>query len=184
MDMLPAGTPQTEVWGWTGSPFRGIKSIYIEKRDLSHVNNLVHCVWATKRHYPFLTGTNKSGILHHLMEYADNNGIGIDFINGYKDHIHCLLSLHPDQALSSVIQRLKGESSRWIRTNLPGCQGFRWAHEYYAISVSPSIINKVRDYIRNQEIHHIQRSAENELQLFLNTIDNYSKKFRWDLIHD
>ena len=151
---------------------------------MSHVNNLVHCVWATKRRYPFITAANRSQILKHIIQYAQDNGVSIDFINGYKNHIHCLLSLQPNQTLAAVMRGLKGESSRWINSHIPECQGFRWAHEYYAVSVGPGILDKVRDYIRDQDIHHRHRSTENELRAFFKTIDNYSKRFRWDLIHD
>ena len=148
------------------------------------MNNLVHCVWATKRRYPFITTANRGQIMRHIIRYAEDNGISIDFINGYMDHIHCLISLQPNQTLAAVIQGLKGESSRWINSHIPECRGFRWAHEYFAVSVGPGILDKVRDYIRDQDIHHKQRSTENELREFYKTIDNYSKRFRWDLIHD
>jgi len=122
--------------------------------------------------------------MNHIRKYAEESGFHIDFINAHKDHVHCLLSLNPDQALSSIIKGLKGESSLWIRTHIPHCSGFRWAVDYYAVSVSPGIVNKVRDYIRNQDIHHSQRSWQDEQREFYRTIDNYSRQFRWDRIHD
>lgn len=71
---------------------------------MSYVRNWLHCVWGTKAKVPLLTASNKSEILNHIQENAKSKGIFIKVINGNKDHIHCLLSLNPDQSLSKVIQ--------------------------------------------------------------------------------
>jgi REP element-mobilizing transposase RayT len=40
--------------------------------------------------------------------------IFLDTINGYNDHIHCLLSMSSTQTASGIVKLLKGASSRWI----------------------------------------------------------------------
>ena len=151
---------------------------------MSHVNNLIHCVWGTKRRFPYLTPVNRVQIVEHIRRYSEEKGIYIDFINGHKDHIHCLLSLNPTQSLSRVVNLLKGESSNWISNNVTSCTGFSWANEYYAISVSPSVLVRVRNYIRDQDVHHQKRTWANEQEEFLKTIDSYSRQFRWDKVLD
>jgi hypothetical protein len=79
---------------------------------------------------------------------------------------------------------IKGESSRWISLNIPYCDEFGWANEYYAISVSPRILDQVRNYIRDQDIHHLKKSWAQEEQEFIRTIDRYSQQFRWDKLSD
>jgi len=106
-------------------------------------------------------------ILEHIRENAKNKGIYIDFINGYKEHIHIIISLNPDQTLSKTIQLLKGESSFWINKNKLTQGKFEWADEYFAVSVSESTIDKVRDYIKNQEKHHQKKSWEEEYSEFI-----------------
>jgi Transposase IS200 like len=70
----------------------------------------------------------------------------------------------PDQA----IQLLKGESTHWLNQQgliKPG--PFRWQSEYWAGSVSPSGLARVRSYIAGQEMHHQTISfAEECEQLF------------------
>jgi len=39
---------------------------------------------------------------------------------------------------------------------------FEWADEYFAVSISESHLNHVRDYIRNQEEHHRRKTWEEE----------------------
>jgi len=118
------------------------------------VKNLLHCVWGTKDRTPFMSAGLKFEVINHIKTNAQAKGIYIDFINGYTEHLHCLLSLNPDQTLSKVMQLIKGESSFWINKNALTKYKFEWADEYFGVSVSESLLPKVRDYIRNQEEHH------------------------------
>ena len=44
---------------------------------------------------------------------------------------------------------------------------FAWQDGYGAFSVSPTLLDKTSDYIRNQADHHKKRSFEEEYRLFL-----------------
>jgi len=134
---------------------------------MSYVRIWVHCVWGTKNRYHFLNDSNKKTILQHIKENAKNKDIYIDFINGHKEHIHCIISLNADQTLSKCIQLIKGESSFWINKNNQVQSNFEWADEYFAVSVSESQINNVRQYIKNQELHHKSKSWEDEYNEFI-----------------
>jgi len=129
---------------------------------MPYVKNWLHCVWGTKNHKKFLLGDKKIDIINHIRENARGKNIYIDFINGYSDHLHCLLSLNPDQSLSKVMQLIKGESSYWINKNSVTPVRFEWADEYFGVSVSESHLPKVREYIKNQEAHHKIKSWEKE----------------------
>jgi REP element-mobilizing transposase RayT len=37
-----------------------------------------------------------------------------DFVNGHKEHCHCLVSFGVEQTIDKVRQLIKGESSYWI----------------------------------------------------------------------
>ncbi|MBI9056200.1 MAG: transposase [Labilibaculum sp.] len=39
---------------------------------------------------------------------------------------------------------------------------FEWQNDYYAVSVSESALQRVRNYIKNQESHHQLKSFEQE----------------------
>jgi len=134
---------------------------------MAFVRNWLHCVWGTKSKVAFLTSQNKVEIFSHIRENAKQKGIHIDMINGHQDHVHCIVSLNADQSVTKVMQLIKGESSFWINKNSIVKESFEWAHEYFAVSVSESQIDKVRDYIRNQEEHHQKKSWEEEYKEFL-----------------
>ena len=54
-----------------------------------------------------------------------------------------------DQTIQKTMQLIKGESSFWINKNCLTKEKFEWQDEYFAVSVSESIIDNVRDYIKN-----------------------------------
>lgn len=70
-------------------------------------------------------------------------------------------------SISKHMQLIKGESSHWINeNNLSKCH-FEWAEEYFAVSVSESIAQKVRYYIKNQEEHHKIKTFDEEYKDFI-----------------
>lgn len=128
----------------------------------------LHCVWSTKNRIPYLNTIElRQKVWNHIRENAIRKGIFIDFINGYSDHCHCLISLGVDQNIQKVIQLIKGESSFWINKNELTKEKFQWQEEYFAVSVSESILDKVRDYIKNQEEHHKKKSFQEEYDEFI-----------------
>ena len=115
----------------------------------------IHFVWSTKNRTPFLnTSDLRKTFWEHIKDNAKKKQIFIDTINGYHDHCHTLISLGIDQTISKIMQLVKGESSFWINKNKLCKQKFEWQDEYFAVSVSPSNIQAVRDYIKGQEQHH------------------------------
>ncbi|AYN06649.1 MULTISPECIES: IS200/IS605 family transposase [unclassified Flavobacterium] len=128
----------------------------------------IHLVWSTKNRVPYLDSAElRQKVWQHIRENAKEKGIYIDFINGYSDHCHCLISLGVDQNIQKTIQLLKGESSFWINKNQLTKEKFEWQDEYFAVSVSESIIDRVRDYIKNQEIHHTKKTLQEEYNEFI-----------------
>ncbi len=133
---------------------------------MSYVKIWIHCVWGTKNRLPFLTSENKWNIINHIKYNAKQKGIYIDHINGYKEHLHCLISMSAQQNIAEIMQLIKGESSHWINKNKLSEGKFAWADEYYAVSVGESQIASVRNYIKNQETHHKKLTWENECDDF------------------
>jgi len=134
---------------------------------MSFVKIWIHCVWSTKGRLPLITNRNKWDIINHIKENAKSKDIYLDFINGDKDHLHCLISLNKDQPLSKTIQLIKGESSFWINRNRLSKAKFEWADECFAVSISESQLEKVRNYIKHQEVHHKKKTWREECEEFM-----------------
>ncbi len=127
----------------------------------------LHFVWSTKERFPFLTDDIRKSVFAHIRENARAKGIFIDFIGGYIDHVHCLISLGSDQSIEKVMQLIKGESSYWINKNKLTRSKFEWQNEYFVVSVSESSLASVRRYIANQEEHHKKFTFQEEYADFL-----------------
>ena len=88
-------------------------------------------------------------------------------IGGMPNHVHILTVLPKTMSLVDFVRTLKTNTSKWIK-QLDDCYArFAWQDGYGAFSVSPSLISKTVDYIRNQEEHHKKRSFRDEYKLFL-----------------
>lgn len=67
---------------------------------------------------------------------------------------------------------IKGESSHWInKHSICGKEEFEWQNDYFAVSVSAAIIDKVRQYIARQEEHH-------KTKTFAEEYDEFMKQFK------
>lgn len=114
-----------------------------------------------------LTKECREKVWNHILYNARGKGIFIDHINGFSDHCHCLISLGLEQTISKIKQLIKGESSFWINKENLSYGKFEWQDEYYAVSVGESMIEKVRNYISNQEEHHKQKTFADEYLGFI-----------------
>lgn len=106
-------------------------------------------------------------IFEHITANAKEKGIYLDTIGGHIDHVHTLISLGSDQTIAKVAQLLKGESSHWVNQNALTRIKFEWQDEYIAVSVGESVVEKIREYIREQEEHHRKKSFAEEYQELL-----------------
>lgn len=100
------------------------------------------------------------GIINRL------DGIPIE-IGGMPDHLHILASLPKNMSLAVFTRTIKAESSKWIKSLNAYYGGFSWQSGYGAFSVSPSLLGKSVNYIRNQKVHHQKRTFVEEYKMFL-----------------
>ncbi len=103
---------------------------------------MIHAVWGTKNHAPYLTENIREKVLMHIKNNASVKQIYIDTINCHNDHVHCLVGLNADMTIAKVLQLLKGESSFWINREKLIPTKFEGADEYYAASVCESLIER------------------------------------------
>ncbi len=143
---------------------------------MPYIKIWIHLIWATKYRRPILVKECRTCLFSHIRENARSKGIYIDFINGYIDHVHALISLKNDQTISKVAQLIKGESSHWANNNLRFIDNFEWQDEYIAVSVSNSVVDVVREYIKNQESHHQIKSFSAEYDEFIEACTDENNK--------
>lgn len=71
----------------------------------------------------------------------------------YPDHLRCLLSLRPAQAISKVVQTIKANSARLFNAQF-ALKPPLWGRGYLARSVGRVRLSTVKQYISEQAEHH------------------------------
>ena len=127
----------------------------------TYASNFVHCVFSTKNREPLLGDDRMAELYAYLGGIAKGEGFPLIAAGGTSNHIHLLIVLAASCSLAHAVQKLKGSSSRWMGPE------FSWQEGYGAFSVSPSQVEIVKKYIRNQELHHSKRSFEEEFLALL-----------------
>ena len=103
-------------------------------------------------------------------------------IGGMADHVHILINMKPNIALSDLVRDIKAYSSKFINGKKWMIGKFSWQEGFGAFSYSYSQLHSVANYIENQEEHHSRRSFRDEYLEILRKLDvDYDTKyvFRW-----
>lgn len=142
---------------------------------------IVHLIYSTKHREPFITPEVRTSL------YAYQAGIFLNVdspaieIGGTADHVHALFELSKKEELCDVIEVVKKESSKWMKTQGPEFKNFYWQGGYGAFSVSPAHAQKARAYILDQESHHREVTFQDEFRKFLKDYDvEYDERYVWD----
>jgi REP element-mobilizing transposase RayT len=145
---------------------------------MSWVRVYIHYVFSTKKKIPFLSSQEiRSKVHEHITLNAKEKNIWLDCVNGYHDHLHCLVSLGRTQTISDVAKLIKGESSFWMNKNELVKGRFSWQDDFWAVGVSESHVNGVRRYIQGQEEKHRKVS-------FTEEVNDFMEKYGWEIIKD
>lgn len=134
---------------------------------MAHVKIWLHCVWSTNNSTCIIPVSFRPSLLNHFRENAKENNIVLDTINAHVDHVHTLINLGKLQNLSTLIQYLKGESAFWMNSQKILPYHCSWQDDYFAVSISHSHVDRVREYIQNQDQHHKNMNWEEEAELFM-----------------
>jgi len=79
-----------------------------------------------------------------------------------------------------LLEELKKQSSKWIKTQGNQYSNFYWQEGYGIFSVNSTQVNVVVDYIRNQEEHHKTFPFQDELRAFLKKYKvEYDERYIW-----
>ena len=88
-------------------------------------------------------------------------------VGGVSDHVHIVCQLSKNETIAHLLEEVKRNSRRWIKTIDNGYRLFAWQGGYAAFSISESVLSKTMDYVRKQKKHHIKKSFQEEYLNFL-----------------
>ena len=130
-------------------------------------NLIIHVVFSTKNRDPVID-SRWEGELHAYLGGIVKNEGGIPLtVGGIEDHVHLVVKLKPTHALSDVLQKVKGGSSKWVNDRRFLTCRFSWQEGYAAFSVSESLVHKVVEYVKNQRSHHENQTFQDEYRSLL-----------------
>lgn len=136
---------------------------------MSYNRNFQHIVFRTKRSELTIPEEQKRGLLSFLHEYCKKENVFLRRVNAYKNHVHMLVDIPVTLCIPDFVRGIKSRSSAAFihNPNFPHFAG--WAVGYGSFSVSYYEVEKIANYIQNQEIHHKTVSFEDEFLQLLQT---------------
>ena len=142
---------------------------------------LVHLIFSTKNREPFLSDDIRPELHPYMATILKGKESSAILINSLEDHSHVLFHPSKNHALYDVIESLKKDSSKWIKTKGRNYRGFHWQSGYGAFSVSQSNEAQVVRYIEKQKEHHRRRTFQEEFRTFLRRYQvPYDERYVWD----
>jgi len=128
---------------------------------------LYHLVFATKDRRPALSDARREELFRYMTGVIKNNQCRPIWINGVKDHVHLLMSVHPTVALAELVKDVKVASSVWIKENAVFPNFLNWQEGYGAFTHSLRDQPDLITYLKGQEEHHRRVTFEEEYRKLL-----------------
>ncbi len=156
------------MWGDTHHPICPTCSVGPTKHiTMSYTTSYYHIVIRTYRSEPTINEEYERELYAYIYGIAKNLKCQTYRIGGIADHIHMFVSLPSYLSLASFVQRVKTDSSKWLKAN-PHFPRFRgWGREYAGFSYSLRDKDMIVGYIMKQKEHHRKKTFAEEHRGFL-----------------
>ena len=141
----------------------------------------VHIVFSTKERRRWLSKEIQPRLWAYQSRLLQNLECYSITIGGVEDHVHILCNLTKKLAPTKVLEVLKRDSSKFVKTLGTDLGEFHWQDGYGLFSVSPSHLEPLRRYIRDQEQHHKTETFQEEFVRMLKKYEVvYDERYLWD----
>lgn len=145
----------------------------------------IQVVFAVSGRQNLISKDRKEEIHKYITGIVRNNSQKLIAINSMPDHIHMLIGLQPDMALSDLVRDVKANASNFINERRWARGKFSWQEGFGAFSYSHSQLDAVIRYIQNQEQHHRKRSFKDEYLEMLKKFNVvFDSKYIFDFVED
>ncbi len=127
----------------------------------------IHIVFAVKGRQNLISKKWKDEIYKYITGIITHQKQKLIAINGMPDHIHILVGIKPNIAISDLVRDIKSSSSKFINEQKWINGKFEWQTGFGAFSYGHSQLTTVIKYIENQEEHHKTKTFKEEYIAFL-----------------
>jgi putative transposase len=140
-----------------------------------------HMIFSTKQRRPWLTPNIRERVWAYQSRILQNLECNSITIGGVADHVHILCNLTKKFPTAKVMEILKKDSSKFVKTLDSSLREFHWQDGYGLFGVSPSHCEAVKKYILNQEAHHGKETFQEEfLRVLKKYAADYDERYLWD----
>jgi REP element-mobilizing transposase RayT len=138
----------------------------------------VHVVFAVEGRQNLVNPEHNEELQKYITGIVSGQRRKMVAINNMPDHVHLLIGLQPDCALSDLVRSIKASSSKFINEKRWVKGRFSWQEGFGAFSYSRSQLGTVIRYIENQPKHHATKSFREEYVEFLEKFKvDYDKRY-------
>jgi REP element-mobilizing transposase RayT len=142
----------------------------------------IQCVFAVKGRQQLLQKPWRDEVFKYIAGIIKGKNQKPIIVNGVEDHVHVFMGIKPTTNISDLVRDIKNNSSNFINDQKFLKCKFSWQKGYGAFSYAHSQIDRVYQYIANQEAHHKKKTFHNEYIDFLQKYEiEYDEKylFNW-----
>ena len=138
----------------------------------------LHLVFHVKTSSPLILESNLDDVHCYIGQLTNIAGCQVLRVGGVEDHVHIVCQLGREQTIARLVEEIKRNSSRWIKTLSPHYRYFAWQSGYAVFSVSQSGLDKTIAYVNNQREHHKKQTFQDEYLAFLKLYNvEYDEKY-------
>ena len=138
----------------------------------------IHIVFSVKGRQTLIPKEHKAELHGYIMGIVKNKKQTIIQLNSMPDHVHILVGITPDTAISDLVRDIKAHSSKFINKKRWVVGRFEWQEGFGAFSYAQSQLGDVVNYIKNQERHHIRKTFREEYLEILKRFNvNYDERY-------
>ncbi|MFV0604435.1 MAG: IS200/IS605 family transposase [Niabella sp.] len=143
----------------------------------------IHIVFSVKGRQNLIQKTWKEELYKYICGIVSGKEQKVYAIGGVSDHIHILVSVKPNIALSDLVRDIKANASKWINEKRFVSGKFQWQEGFGAFSYAISQLDNVIAYINNQEQHHKKKTFKEEYVEMLQKFNvDYDDKYLFEWI--
>lgn len=143
----------------------------------------IHIVFSVKGRQNLIQKTWKEELYKYICGIVSGKEQKVYAIGGVSDHIHILVSVKPNIALSYLVRDIKANASKWINEKRFVSGKFQWQEGFGAFSYAISQLDNVIAYINNQEQHHKKKTFKEEYVEMLQKFNvDYDDKYLFEWI--
>ena len=145
----------------------------------------VHVVFAVKGRASLVPPAHADELYRYITGIVSQQGQKLLAINGMPDHVHLLIGLRPDKALSDLVREIKSSATAFVNNKKWLRDKFAWQEGFGAFSYAASQLPAVVRYIQRQPEHHARRTFGEEYRLLLERFGvEYDPRYLFEAVND